>query len=101
DAALATAGIDAADLAGPDADPSRSLLIAAGVLALMVTLQAALRAISVSALNRAGSRVAIDLRSQLLGHLQRLSPGRELDALDRTARPLVEDVARLRDLVAH
>lgn len=101
DAALATADVDAAQLGGAGPDPGRSLLIAAGILALMVGLQAGLRAVSVSALNRAGGRVAADLRSRLLSHLHRLSPGRDIDSLDRTTLPLIEDVTRLRDLVAH
>ena len=101
DAALATAGVDTGRLGGAGPDPGGSLLASAGLLALMVALQAGLRALSVSVLNRAGGRVATDLRSRLLRHLHRLSPGRDIDDLDRTTQPLVEDVARLRDLVAH
>ena len=101
DAAVAAAGAEMPTLAAVGADPATSLLIAAGVLAAMVALQAAFRAVSVSALNRAGSRVATDLRSRLLSHLHRLSPGRDIDSLDQTTPPLIDDVARLRDLVAH
>lgn len=101
DAALAVAGTEVTAPDGIGADPSFALLIAAGALTALVVLQAGFRALSGSVLNRVGGRVATDLRGRLLSHLQHLSPGRDIDDLGRTATPLVQDVARLRDLVAH
>ena len=101
DAALAAAGGESTAPTGIGSDPGTALLIAAGALAALVALQAGFRALSVSTLNRMGGRVATDLRGQLLDHLHRLSPGRDIDDLGRTTSPLVADVARLRDLVSH
>ena len=101
DAALVAAGAEPTAPTGIGSDPDTALMIAAGALAALVALQAGFRALSVSVLNRMGGRVATDLRGQLLDHLHRLSPGRDIDDLGRTTSPLVEDVARLRDLVAH
>lgn len=101
DAALAAAGAGSTAPDGIGADPSTALFLAAGALAVLVAAQAGFRALSVSALNRMGARVATDLRGRLLNHLHRLSPGRDIDDLGRSASPLIEDVARLRDLVSH
>lgn len=101
DASLAAAGADSTAPDGIGADPSTALLLAAGALAVLVAAQAGFRALSVSALNRMGARVATDLRGRLLNHLHRLSPGRDIGDLGRSASPLIEDVARLRDLVSH
>lgn len=101
DAALAAAGAGSTAPDGIGADPSTALFLAAGALAVLVAAQAGFRALSVSALNRMGARVATDLRGRLLNHLHRLSPGRDINDLGRSASPLIEDVARLRDLVSH
>ena len=101
DAALAAAGGESTAPTGIGSDPGTALLIAAGALAALIALQAGFRALSVSTLNRMGGRVATDLRGQLLDHLHRLSPGRDIDDLGRTTSPLVADVARLRDLVSN
>ncbi|HEX7353047.1 ABC transporter transmembrane domain-containing protein [Brachybacterium sp.] len=100
DAALAVAGAGSTAPDGIGAEPTVALFTAAGIFAGLVALQAGLRALSASVLNRAGGRAATDLRGRLLGHLHRLSPGRDLEDPARTTRPLIDDVAHLRDLVA-
>jgi ABC-type multidrug transport system fused ATPase/permease subunit len=101
DAALAVAGAPPTAPDGIGSEPAVALWGAAGALAGLVALQAGFRTLSTSTLERAGGRVATDLRGRLLSHLHRLSPGRDIDDLvARTAAPLVTDVARLRDLIA-
>ncbi|MFC0002538.1 ABC transporter transmembrane domain-containing protein, partial [Brachybacterium conglomeratum] len=58
-----------------------------------------LRALAATSLDGAGSRAATGLRSRLLHHLHRLSPGRDIEDLEGAATPLLEDVASLRDFV--
>jgi len=87
-------GLDAAT----GADPS-AVLPAAIVLGVLALLGVGLRALAATALDGAASRAATALRSRLLHHLHRLSPGRDIEDLEGTATPLVEDVASLRDLV--
>ena len=101
DAALAAAGAGATAPTGRGADPGTALLLAAGALAALMALQAGFRALSVGILHRIGGHVATALRGRLLGHLHLLSPGRDGENLSRASSPLTEDVARLRDLVAH
>ncbi len=90
------AGLDAASGAG--AGPSAALPAAFG-LAAAALIGVGLRALSATALDGAGSRAATGLRSRLLHHLHRLSPGRDIEDLEGAANPLLEDVASLRDLV--
>ncbi|GAA4520928.1 hypothetical protein GCM10023160_07040 [Brachybacterium paraconglomeratum] len=101
DAALAAAGAGSTAPTGIGGDPGTALMIAAGGLTALVALQAGFRALSVGALHRIGGHAATALRGRLLGHLHLLSPGRNGDESDRAGSPLIEDVARLRDLVAH
>lgn len=87
-------GLDAASSTGPSA-----ALPAAFGLAAAALFGVGLRALSATALDGAGSRAATGLRSRLLHHLHRLSPGRDIEDLEGAATPLLEDVASLRDLV--
>lgn len=90
------AGLDAASGAG--AGPSAALPAAFG-LAAAALIGVGLRALASTSLDGAGSRAATGLRSRLLHHLHRLSPGRDIEDLEGAATPLLEDVASLRDLV--
>ncbi|WP_311201124.1 ATP-binding cassette domain-containing protein [Brachybacterium paraconglomeratum] len=90
------AGLDAASGAG--AGPSAALPAAIG-LAVAALIGVGLRALASTSLDGAGSRAATGLRSRLLHHLHRLSPGRDIEDLEGAATPLLEDVASLRDLV--
>lgn len=101
DAALAAAGAGSTAPSGIGGDPGTALLLSAGALTALVALQAGFRALSVGALHRIGGDAATALRGRLLGHLHLLSPGRDGEDLGRAGSPLIEDVARLRDLVAH
>ncbi|MGO2192822.1 MAG: ABC transporter transmembrane domain-containing protein [Brachybacterium sp.] len=101
DAALAAAGAGSTAPTGIGGDPVTALLLAAGALAALVALQAGFRALAVGALHRIGGHVATALRGRLLGHVHLLGPGRDGEGLGRTGSLLTEDVARLRDLVAH
>lgn len=89
-------GLDAATSAG--AGPSAALPAAIG-LAAAALIGVGLRAIAATSLDGAGSRSATGLRSRLLHHLHRLSPGRDIEDLEGAATPLLEDVASLRELV--
>lgn len=90
------AGLDSASGAG--AGPSAALPAAFG-LAAAALIGVGLRALASTSLDGAGSRAATGLRSRLLHHLHRLSPGRDIEDLEGAATPLLEDVASLRDLV--
>ncbi|WP_311199879.1 ATP-binding cassette domain-containing protein [Brachybacterium paraconglomeratum] len=89
-------GLDAASSAG--AGPSAALPAAIG-LAAAALIGVGLRALAATSLDGAGSRAATGLRSRLLHHLHRLSPGRDIEDLEGAATPLLEDVASLRDFV--
>ena len=89
-------GLDAATSAGDG--PSAALPAAIG-LAAAALIGVGLRAIAATSLDGAGSRSATGLRSRLLHHLHRLSPGRDIEDLEGAATPLLEDVASLRELV--
>lgn len=89
-------GLDAAGGAG--AGPSAALPAAIG-LAVAALIGVGLRALASTSLDGASSRAATGLRSRLLHHLHRLSPGRDIEDLEGAATPLLEDVASLRDLV--
>lgn len=101
DAALAAAGAGSTAPTGIGGDPGAALLFAAGALAALVALQAGFRALSVGILHRIGGQAATALRGRLLGHLHLVSPGQDGEEPHRAGSPLTEDVARLRDLVAH
>lgn len=87
-------GLDAASSTG-----AASALPAAFGLAAAALIGVGLRALASTSLDGAGSRAATGLRSRLLHHLHRLSPGRDIEDLEGAATPLLEDVASLRDLV--
>ncbi len=88
----------AGEAAPGGAGPSAALPAAIG-LAAAALIGVGLRAIAATSLDGAGSRSATGLRSRLLHHLHRLSPGRDIEDLEGAATPLLEDVASLRDLV--
>ena len=101
DSALAVSGVtdDAPNDAA--AQPGLALMGAAGGLVALVALQAALRLLSVAWLHRVGAHAATELRGRTLGHHLRTGPGHDLDGAGESTAALIEDVARLRDLVAH
>lgn len=114
DAAVASTGADLPALAELTGDPGRRLTIGVLLFALLLILQVATRFTAVAALGRVGVRIATSLRSRLLSHLHRLTPGAEgrpasgassarqsEDGEDDVVRPLIEDVATLRDLLSH
>ncbi len=86
------------DAASGSAGLSAALPAAIG-LAAAALIGVGLRALASTSLDGAGSRAATGLRSRLLHHLHRLSPGRDIEDLEGAATPLLEDVASLRDLV--
>ncbi|MGP5051583.1 ABC transporter transmembrane domain-containing protein [Brachybacterium alimentarium] len=114
DAAIASTGADLPALSGLDEDPGRALITSVIVLGGLLILQFITRFVAISALGRAGVRIATSLRSRLLAHLHRLTPG----SADHPAsaarasrrggrpdadpvRPLIDDIAALRDLLSH
>ncbi|MGP5098528.1 ABC transporter transmembrane domain-containing protein [Brachybacterium alimentarium] len=114
DAAIASTGADLPALSGLDEDPGRALITSVIVLGGLLILQVITRFVAISALGRAGVRIATSLRSRLLAHLHRLTPG----SADHPAsaarasrrggrpdadpvRPLIDDIAALRDLLSH
>ncbi|MGP9683360.1 ABC transporter transmembrane domain-containing protein [Brachybacterium sp. AOP3-A1-3] len=114
DAAVASTGADLPALAELTGDPGRRLAIGVIVFSALLVLQVATRFTAVAALGRVGVRTATSLRSSLLSHLHRLTPGaegrpssgssaaRQGEAdQDDVVRPLIEDVAALRDLLSH
>lgn len=113
DAAVASTGADLPALAELTGDQGRRLTIGVLVFAALLILQVATRFTAVAALGRVGVRIATSLRSRLLSHLHRLTPGaegrpssgssaaRQGEADDDVVRPLIEDVAALRDLLSH
>ncbi|MGO2774598.1 MAG: ABC transporter transmembrane domain-containing protein [Brachybacterium tyrofermentans] len=114
DAAVASTGADLPALAELTGDPGRRLTVGVLLFALLLILQVATRFTAVAALGRVGVRIATSLRSRLLSHLHRLTPGAEgrpssgasparqgEAGEDDVVRPLIEDVATLRDLLSH
>ncbi|MDN5688518.1 MAG: ATP-binding cassette domain-containing protein, partial [Brachybacterium sp.] len=119
DAAVASTGADLPALAGIT-DPAGTLTISVIVLGALLIAQVATRFTALAALGRVGTRIATALRTRLLGHLHSLTPqadGPSTAEMGRTGptaaarrdgpterdevRPLIDDVASLRDLLSH
>lgn len=110
DAAVASTGADLPALAGIP-DPGRTLTISAIVFGVLLLVQVATRFTALAALGRVGTRIATDLRTRLLGHFHSLTPQaddpasvpsrRDGASEPEAVRPLIDDVATLRDVLAH
>ena len=110
DAAVASTGADLPALAGIT-DPAGTLTISVIVLGVLLIAQVATRFTALAALGRVGTRIATALRTRLLGHLHSLTPRadgpaavpsrRDGPAEPDEVRPLIDDVAALRDLLSH